>query len=105
MISQNSSIQFKNFSQNSAAQANDAAQFDRVSNHGTDGFSSKDGQETPVIKGNKMLGDTNEVKLSDIITYDTLGAGAQGQVRKAVHKPTKKILAMKEIPMQSNQAI
>ena len=26
-------------------------------------------------------------------------------MKKAVHKPTKKIIAMKEIPMQSNQAI
>lgn len=49
-----------------------------------------------------MLGDSYEVKMSDIITYDILGTGAQGQVKKAVHKPTKKILAMKEIPMQTN---
>ena len=57
----------------------------------------------PVVRGNKDAG--VEVKLSDIIVYDILGAGAQGCVKKAVHKPTKKIIAMKEIPVLSNDKI
>jgi serine/threonine protein kinase len=58
-----------------------------------------------VIKGNKSLGGSGEVRLSDIAIVDTIGAGAQGTVRKAVHKPSKKIIAMKEIPMVSNPKI
>lgn len=65
---------------------------------------SKEGSpgDEPAIKGNKQLGDATAVKLSDIIPFETLGAGAQGTVRKAVHKPSKKIIALKEIPMQTN---
>lgn len=61
--------------------------------------------DSSAIKGNKALGDFAEVKLSDIIPFEVLGAGAQGTVRKAVHKPSKKIIALKEIPMQTNVAV
>lgn len=50
-----------------------------------------------MIKGNKEIG--VEVKINDIAVYDVLGQGAGGMVKKAVHKPTKKIIALKEIPM------
>lgn len=40
-----------------------------------------------------------EVKLSDLIRYGGLGQGASGCVEKAVHKPTKKIIALKVIPL------
>jgi serine/threonine protein kinase len=38
-----------------------------------------------------------EIKLSEIILFNKLGSGASGSVKKAIHKPTKKMLAMKEI--------
>ena len=53
--------------------------------------------EDPVIKGNKQL--SVEVKLSDLIRYGALGQGASGYVEKAVHKPTKKIIALKVIAL------
>ena len=34
-----------------------------------------------------------------------LGQGAGGTVKKAVHKPTKKIIALKEIPLQNNEKL
>ena len=37
--------------------------------------------------------------------YGSLGAGASGTVEKAVHLPTKKIIALKVIPMQSNEKV
>lgn len=43
-----------------------------------------------------------EVRFSDFVEYGILGQGASGCVKKAVHKPTKKILALKEINMQSD---
>lgn len=45
------------------------------------------------------------MQLSDIIRFGTLGQGASGTVEKAVHKPTKKIIALKVIPLQSNEKI
>ncbi|CDW76221.1 UNKNOWN [Stylonychia lemnae] len=59
--------------------------------------------EKPVIKGNKQL--SVEVKLCDLIRYGGLGQGASGCVEKAVHKPTKKIIALKVIPLQSNEKV
>lgn len=53
--------------------------------------------EDAVIKGNKQL--SVEVKLSDLIRYGALGQGASGYVEKAVHKPTKKIIALKVIAL------
>lgn len=53
--------------------------------------------EDPVIKGNKQL--SVEVKLSDLIRYGALGQGASGYVEKAVHRPTKKIIALKVIAL------
>ena len=53
--------------------------------------------EGPVIKGNKQL--SVEVKLSDLVRYGALGQGASGYVEKAVHRPTKKIIALKVIPL------
>lgn len=49
------------------------------------------------LKGNKHL--SVEVKLSDLIRYGPLGQGASGFVEKAVHVPTKKIIALKIIPL------
>jgi len=46
-----------------------------------------------------------EVKLCDLIIYGALGQGASGYVEKAVHKPTKKIIALKKIPLQSNDKV
>ena len=50
-----------------------------------------------MLKGNKQL--SVEVKLCDLIRYGALGAGASGFVEKAVHRPTKKIIALKIIPL------
>lgn len=46
-----------------------------------------------------------EVKLSDLVRWGALGQGASGYVEKAVHKPTKKIIALKVIPLQSNDKV
>ena len=43
--------------------------------------------------------------MSDIITLETIGSGAQGTVRKAVHKPSRKFIAMKEIPLLDNHKV
>ena len=51
-----------------------------------------------IIQGNKPLGGV-EVKINDFLVYGILGQGAGGTVKKAVHKPTKKIIALKEIPL------
>ena len=55
------------------------------------------------LKGNKQL--EVEVKLSDLIRYGALGQGASGFVEKVVHTPTKKIIALKVIPLQSNDKV
>lgn len=55
------------------------------------------------LKGNKQL--EVEVKLSDLIRYGALGQGASGYVEKVVHTPTKKIIALKVIPLQSNEKV
>jgi cyanate lyase len=52
------------------------------------------------LKGNKQL--NVEVKLDDLMRYGTLGQGASGFVEKAVHVPTKKIIALKVIPLHSD---
>ena len=49
-----------------------------------------------IVKGNKALGEI-EVKLQDFIEFETIGQGAGGIVVKAVHTPTKKLIAMKKI--------
>ena len=59
-------------------------------------FSSEDA----VIPGNKKL--EIEVKLADLVKYGFLGQGASARVDKVVHKPTKKIIALKIMQMQSN---
>ncbi len=46
-----------------------------------------------------------EVQLCDLIRYGQLGQGASGTVEKAVHKLTKKIIALKVIPLQSNEKV
>jgi serine/threonine protein kinase len=46
-----------------------------------------------------------EVKLADLMRYGTLGQGASGFVEKAVHVPTKKIIALKVIPLHSDQRV
>ena len=43
-----------------------------------------------------------DIKLSDIITFNNLGKGASGCVKKAVHKPTKKLLALKQINLKND---
>lgn len=53
------------------------------------------------LKGNKQL--NVEVKLADLMRYGTLGQGASGFVEKAVHVPTKKIIALKVIPLLSDE--
>ena len=57
-----------------------------------------------IIQGNKPLGGV-EVKINDFLVYGILGQGAGGMVKKAVHKPTKKIIALKEIPLQNNDKL
>jgi len=42
------------------------------------------------------------MKLSDIILFNKLGSGASGSVMKAIHKPTKKVLALKEIKVKND---
>lgn len=59
--------------------------------------------EDPVIKGNKEL--SVEVKLSDLVKYGDLGQGASGVVEKTVHMPTKKIIALKKIPLVSENKV
>eukprot|EP00352_Strombidinopsis_acuminata_P007194 CAMPEP_0176369242 /NCGR_PEP_ID=MMETSP0126-20121128/23153_1 /TAXON_ID=141414 ORGANISM="Strombidinopsis acuminatum, Strain SPMC142" /NCGR_SAMPLE_ID=MMETSP0126 /ASSEMBLY_ACC=CAM_ASM_000229 /LENGTH=65 /DNA_ID=CAMNT_0017727805 /DNA_START=722 /DNA_END=919 /DNA_ORIENTATION=- len=56
--------------------------------------------EDAIIQGNKQL--EVEVKLGDLIKYGFLGQGASARVDKVVHKPTKKIIALKIMQMQSN---
>ena len=58
-------------------------------------FSDTESKEH-IIPGNKPLGAV-EVKISDLKFYEMLGQGASGCVKKVVHKPTKKYLALKEI--------
>ncbi len=43
--------------------------------------------------------------MSDLVRFGSLGAGASGQVEKAVHKPTKKIIALKVIPLQTDDKV
>lgn len=43
-----------------------------------------------------------EIRLSDIITFNKLGSGASGCVKKAVHQPTKKLLALKEVTIKND---
>ena len=59
--------------------------------------------EDPVIKGNKSL--NVEVKLSDLVKFGDLGQGASGTVEKTVHIPTKKIIALKRIPLVSENKV
>lgn len=81
------------------------------SSHSGEGFTEADEEikaqmtspDNPVIKGNKQL--SIEIKLSDLVVYDALGQGASGQVAKAVHRPTKKIIALKTIPLQQNEKV
>ena len=57
-----------------------------------------------LIPGNKALGSSGiEVRIQDFIAIEILGQGAGGMVKKAIHKPTKKIIALKEIPFQSDE--
>ena len=65
-----------------------------------------DGEESKeeIIQGNKPLGGV-EVKISDFIEYGLLGQGAGGCVKKAAHRPTKKIIALKQIPLQNNEKL
>ena len=56
-----------------------------------------------VIKGNKSL--DVEVKLSDLVKFGDLGQGASGTVEKTVHIPTKKIIALKKIPLVSENKV
>ena len=59
-----------------------------------------------MIPGNKPLGGGGvEVKISDFIAYEMLGQGAGGVVKKAIHRPTKKIIALKEIPFQQDEKL
>ena len=59
--------------------------------------------EDPVIKGNKSL--NVEVRLSDLVKFGDLGQGASGIVEKTVHIPTKKIIALKKIPLVSENKV
>jgi hypothetical protein len=56
------------------------------------------------VKGNKELGGI-EVKLSDFIEVQTIGQGAGGSVIKAVHRPTKKYIALKRIILYNNEKL
>ena len=56
-----------------------------------------------MIKGNKTL--SVEVKLSDFVKVSNLGQGASGTVEKVVHVPTKKIIALKKIPLVSENQV
>lgn len=59
--------------------------------------------EDPVIRGNKQL--NVEVKLNDLVKCGDLGFGASGQVEKTIHVPTKKIIALKKIPLVSENKV
>ena len=61
--------------------------------------------EEPVLKGNKQLSGTAEIKLSDIASLGELGSGAQGSVKKAAHLPSKKMIALKEIIIKNNPEV
>ena len=54
-----------------------------------------------ITPGNKPLGSV-EVKISDLKFFEMLGQGAGGCVKKVVHRPTKKFLALKEIPFKQD---
>lgn len=43
-----------------------------------------------------------DMQLSDIITFNKLGSGASGTVKKAAHKPTKKVIALKEVNVKND---
>lgn len=56
------------------------------------------------VKGNKDLGGI-EIKLQDFIEFETIGQGAGGSVIKAVHTPTKKLIALKKIILYNNEKL
>ena len=45
------------------------------------------------------------MRITDFIAYEILGQGAGGMVKKAIHKPTKKIIALKEIQFQQDEKL
>jgi len=46
-----------------------------------------------------------EIKLSDLKVVGTLGQGASGFVEKCFHTPTKIRIALKKIPIDSNESV
>lgn len=46
-----------------------------------------------------------EIKLSDLKVVGTLGQGASGFVEKCFHTPTKTRIALKKIPIDSNESV
>lgn len=57
----------------------------------------------PLVISSRSSGE--EIKLKDIITFNKLGSGAQGCVKKAIHKPTKKLIALKEVLISSDKSV
>ena len=76
-----------------------------MNNPESDSTSMSSDQPT-LIPGNKPLGQGGiEVRISDFIAYEMLGQGAGGVVKKAIHRPTKKVIALKEIPFRQDEKL
>lgn len=56
-----------------------------------------------IYEGNKDL--EIKIKLSDLKKVGALGQGASGYVEKCFHKPTKTRIALKMIPLDSNETV
>lgn len=67
----------------------------------------KNDKQEVVVEDNKQIRKecSDELKLSDFITFNKLGQGAQGCVKKAIHKPTKKLIALKEISLSHDKQV
>lgn len=46
--------------------------------------------------------DQNKINYSDIVLLNLLGKGATGTVRKAIHRQTKRVLALKAINLKND---
>ena len=88
-----------------SSQISQGAQQALMNNPESDSTSMSSDQPT-LIPGNKPLGQGGiEVRISDFIAYEMLGQGAGGVVKKAIHRPTKKVIALKEIPFQQDEKL
>ncbi|CAI2365688.1 unnamed protein product [Moneuplotes crassus] len=78
-------------------------------NYGNDTEASSTMEEeiASEIDENRSLFDNSEmsIDLSDLKCVGTLGQGASGRVEKCFHKPTKKRIALKVIPVDASTAV